>query len=973
MATTAQININVNASQADKTVQQLNKDLTAAGGSAASLRTELRQVTQELQGLEPSSKRFQELSQRAGELRDRIQDTSAVISATAGNVTENFGRALGNSLQIGVAGFQAIQGGAAAFGIESEDLQQKMVQLQGLLNLSQAIETFGGLGDKLVEIKAGFTPILQQLGLMATTQTEVAVATGAADAALVGEAVAAEGAAVSTGFFATALNALPLVAIVTALGLLVAGLISYSRASSDAEKKEKAAAKQKEELKKRTEEQKKAQEQERQSVVAASKDYVGLIYQIKNTTAGTKERKQAIDDVNKTYGTTLKNLSDEFAFQEQLNNSIRNYISLQVVKVRQEGNIEKIADLITKQSKAYGELAKAEAKRDQQAKDSNVTNKYVYDNFVDIRLAIDKAQRSVNQYQFQIDALTLSSEELAKEEIRLGKTFNGNNKPLKDNTDASNKNAEALERQKEALSNLRSLYDREISAQKELEALRQAQTQITLDGLQMVDDGYGNLIQKQNDFIQYTGKYFVDIYNIEQQYRDKQSSLIDAATEREIQKYEESILGKKVSETEYYNARKKIAENGIKNLSETELALLGVTKDLNDKEVQEYINAWNLKENIAQESTILTQAEIEKLTFDFNQKMMVEEIENSTKTEEEKKNAIIKIKSDSFEQEKLLIQKIGDEQVKILKKQRDLELNNLDLTENEKLQITKKYDKQILESEQNTQSQIQDAINETIQVQETQLEKLEGTLTKVDNYLEVIQQAFSEFETTFTMFQEQQAEIRTQAIEDGFNKQQALLESSLAEGLISEEQYRNSITQLEQQQQQDETALRYKSFRQNKALSIASATIDGARAVLSTFANTPGELIIKSIAAALAGVFAATQIALIGRQEFRAAVGGIVPGTGSGEIDSVPSRLAPGEAVINSKSTSEFLPLLSMINEASGGKSLMPDLPAVNEGQRFQPVFQSQTQTQPIRAYVVESDISQSQRRVNRIINSATF
>jgi hypothetical protein len=973
MATTAQININVNASQADKTVQQLNKDLTAAGGSAASLRTELRQVTQELQGLEPSSKRFQELSQRAGELRDRIQDTSAVISATAGNVTENFGRALGNSLQIGVAGFQAIQGGAAAFGIESEDLQQKMVQLQGLLNLSQAIETFGGLGDKLVEIKAGFTPILQQLGLMATTQTEVAVATGAADAALVGEAVAAEGAAVSTGFFATALNALPLVAIVTALGLLVAGLISYSSASSDAEKKEKAAAKQKEELKKRTEEQKKAQEQERQSVVAASKDYVGLIYQIKNTTAGTKERKQAIDDVNKTYGTTLKNLSDEFAFQEQLNNSIRNYISLQVVKVRQEGNIEKIADLITKQSKAYGELAKAEAKRDQQAKDSNVTNKYVYDNFVDIRLAIDKAQRSVNQYQFQIDALTLSSEELAKEEIRLGKTFNGNNKPLKDNTDASNKNAEALERQKEALSNLRSLYDREISAQKELEALRQAQTQITLDGLQMVDDGYGNLIQKQNDFIQYTGKYFVDIYNIEQQYRDKQSSLIDAATEREIQKYEESILGKKVSETEYYNARKKIAENGIKNLSETELALLGVTKDLNDKEVQEYINAWNLKENIAQESTILTQAEIEKLTFDFNQKMMVEEIENSTKTEEEKKNAIIKIKTDSFEQEKLLIQKIGDEQVKILKKQRDLELNNLDLTENEKLQITKKYDKQILESEQNTQSQIQDAINETIQVQETQLEKLEGTLTKVDNYLEVIQQAFSEFETTFTMFQEQQAEIRTQAIEDGFNKQQALLESSLAEGLISEEQYRNSITQLEQQQQQDETALRYKSFRQNKALSIASATIDGARAVLSTFANTPGELIIKSIAAALAGVFAATQIALIGRQEFRAAVGGIVPGTGSGEIDSVPSRLAPGEAVINSKSTSAFLPLLSMINEASGGKSLMPDLPAVNEGQRFQPVFQSQTQTQPIRAYVVESDISQSQRRVNRIINSATF
>jgi hypothetical protein len=62
-----------------------------------------------------------------------------------------------------------------------------------------------------------------------------------------------------------------------------------------------------------------------------------------------------------------------------------------------------------------------------------------------------------------------------------------------------------------------------------------------------------------------------------------------------------------------------------------------------------------------------------------------------------------------------------------------------------------------------------------------------------------------------------------------------------------------------------------------------------------------------------------------------------------------------------------------MINEAAGGNSLMPDLPAVNEGQRFQPVFAQQPVMQPIRAYVVESDISQSQRRVNRIINSTTF
>jgi hypothetical protein len=967
MATTAQININVNASQADKTVQQLNKDLTAAGGSAASLRTELRKVTQELQGLEPGSARFTELSKRAGELRDTIEDTSASIKATAGNQVEVFGKALTSTISVGVAGFQALQSAQVLFGVENEDLQRSLAQMGALLNLSQAIETFGGLDQKLIEIKAGFTPVLQSLGLMATTQTEVAVATGAADAALVGEAVAADGAAVSTGFFSAALNALPLVAIVTALGLLVAGLISYASASGDAEKEEKKRKASLEALKK-------AQKEQTQFVREESSEFTTLIYQLKATNAGSERRQELIKQINTEYGTTLQNLSDENLFQEQLNQSVQDYITLQYNRFKLNKNQEYIDQQNQKRFEGEQKINKAR-KEAQDLVDAGI-RKSVGDALSyrqDLRESIAAGEKAVKEASDALGKLGLRREQLITIEDNL--TLSGERyvKQTKDSTKVVEDNTDALERQKDALSNLKSLYDRQIDAEKELQALTQSLIQTSLGGYQLIEDEFGNLIEKQNEFIDYTGKYFVDIYNIEQQFRDKQSSLIDAATEREIQKYEESILGKKVSEKEYYEARKKIAEDGIKNLSETELELLTVSKFLNEEEVQAYKDAWNLKENIAQESTILTQAEIEKLTFDFNQKMMVDEIENSTKTEEEKKNAIIKIKTDSFEQEKLLIQKIGDEQVKILKKQRDLELNNVDLTENEKLLITEKYNKQILESEQNTQSQIQDAVNETIQVQETQLEKLEGTLTMVDNYLEVIQQAFSEFETTFTMFQEQQAEIRTQAIEDGFNKQQALLESSLAEGLISEEQYRNSITQLEQQQQQDETALRYKSFRQNKALSIASATIDGARAVLSTFANTPGELIIKSIAAALAGVFAATQIALIGRQEFRAAVGGIVPGTGSGEIDSVPSRLAPGEAVINSKSTSEFLPLLSMINEASGGKSLMPDLPAVNEGQRFQPVFQSQTQTQPIRAYVVESDISQSQRRVNRIINSATF
>ena len=94
---------------------------------------------------------------------------------------------------------------------------------------------------------------------------------------------------------------------------------------------------------------------------------------------------------------------------------------------------------------------------------------------------------------------------------------------------------------------------------------------------------------------------------------------------------------------------------------------------------------------------------------------------------------------------------------------------------------------------------------------------------------------------------------------------------------------------------------------------------------------------------------------------------------GSGDIDSVPARLAPGEAVINARSTQAFLPLLSAINEANGGQSFVPDLPPTNQPQRFAPVFVDNQNKEPIRAYVVESDISNAQKRISRIERSTRF
>ena len=176
---------------------------------------------------------------------------------------------------------------------------------------------------------------------------------------------------------------------------------------------------------------------------------------------------------------------------------------------------------------------------------------------------------------------------------------------------------------------------------------------------------------------------------------------------------------------------------------------------------------------------------------------------------------------------------------------------------------------------------------------------------------------------------------------------------------------------------EEEKQLRKEQFEISKKLQISNAIIQGAQAVLAAFSSGAAVPIagitLGPINAAIAGAIAAAKLAVISNQQFTAAEGGVVPGYGPGNIDSVPSLLAPGEAVINSQSAQMFPNLLSQINEAGGGKSLVPDLPPRSASQQTPNVFVQKEMNQPIKAFVVETDISDSQRRINRIKQSVEF
>lgn len=1019
MAQTAQININVNSQSANKTVDQLNKSISSAGGSAASLKTELRKTIQELQGLQPGTARFQELSVRAGELRDQISDTNAVVGQLAGNLTERLTRGITGVVSIGVAGFQTLAAGAALFGSENEELQKTMVRLQALLNLSQAIETFAGLDQKLVEIRASFQSL--------TVATEVNAAATAADA------VATEGAAVATTAWGTAMKALPIIAIAAAIGTLVYGIYQYVSASDDANKEEKKRKKNLEDLKK-------AQDEQNKTIGKESAGYVLLINQLKATNAGSTEREKLIKQINTTYNTTLKNLSDETAFQRQLNLEVANYIAYQKAKFQLQKNEDLVVKNLTKQEELNKQLTLAKNKL--QAEEVKAKNFRQDDKTAgQVLMNIQDYTKEVNKLQGELDAANKRLEAYGKvnadvssviSEIegttgKYNTTLKDNTKTTTDASDAQSKYNDILSKIKEIISETESVEEettkkrieyidtylnadevarkkREENAKKVYEEIRvQIEKEITDNTkkqtlLKANETALTEFLKAENN--QRKTDVQVNTVQLLKEYSDRYTFLINQskALQEEIQFGEgntaDTLIGLEQRKTQ-------ILINQLESR-------LNQSKYANQQDLDDYIQAQETKldvtlgffeqeKQIAQQTAdaeYKRQVELEKARYDLKKDFIVRE-----QTDE---NGLLQIRLEIKDQELKAIAQQNDEyrqkELQRLKENID-KAKSLEEKNAAELALTK-YNNQIILADEITDIAIktEENINQTSVnlLEDANTKKLEAVddyngkvktatikteeeinderIKRFDDYLSFISNAVSEATNLISQFAQQQTDIATQQLNDQIDLDRSRIESQYAAALISREQYDNAIEQLDQSQQQKQLEIDRKNFRTEKALSIAGATIDGARAVLGAFAGTQGGIVVRSIAAVLAGIFAGTQIALIARQEFKAATGGIVPGNGSGMIDSVSASLAPGEAVINSNSTQAFLPLLSAINEVGGGKSFVPDLPATNQGQQFAPIFvDNERSKQPIRAYVVESDISTAQKRVTRIERSTRF
>ena len=218
------------------------------------------------------------------------------------------------------------------------------------------------------------------------------------------------------------------------------------------------------------------------------------------------------------------------------------------------------------------------------------------------------------------------------------------------------------------------------------------------------------------------------------------------------------------------------------------------------------------------------------------------------------------------------------------------------------------------------------------------------------------------------------------AVQETQNREIEIINEKLERGLINEQQAAQAREEIEKESAKKQKEIEKKAFNDKKKQDVSQALMNGALAVTKTFAQLG--FVGGAIAAAGLAASTALQVATIKSQKF--AKGGILEGAShaNGGIDMGNNQEAEGgEAIINKRSTAMFREELSMINQAGGGVKfarggvLSGGSSSVEGGSTMTAQLDRliELSERPTRAVVSETEITDSQNRINNIENRSSF
>jgi hypothetical protein len=201
-------------------IENVGKDAKKTDGSFVNLRKELKNLTVQLQNLDPASKEFETVAKRAGQIKEQMRGVADAINDAD---PEKFGGKFQRTAE-GIAGaFSAVTGAQALFGQQSEEIEKQMLKVQGAIALTQGISAMkelrndatdlaGSIKNKVVtafqSLNASQIANAQATGTMTTLQKAYNVVVGSSTGALKG--------------FKLALASTGIGALILAVGYLIA-------------------------------------------------------------------------------------------------------------------------------------------------------------------------------------------------------------------------------------------------------------------------------------------------------------------------------------------------------------------------------------------------------------------------------------------------------------------------------------------------------------------------------------------------------------------------------------------------------------------------------------------------------------------------------------------------------------------------------------------------------------------------------
>lgn len=519
------------------------------------------------------------------------------------------------------------------------------------------------------------------------------------------------------------------------------------------------------------------------------------------------------------------------------------------------------------------------------------------------------------------EAVALSKERIAIEEQERDNTV----KNAKDALTVSKLRVKAKDKEKYSAKD-RLAFVREANKLEEQQAKRNKDIAVQkLENLKTESRWSKNKKKTNEELVQLEA----NVYNAQKEYFDKTRRLKEQEIEviNENKSAEKSALDAKKQAAEQAKA---IRDKEIAEVRKAEDEMLKLVKDKRLQQTKEVNYQYNrqvedLKRRLKNE-TDLTKSAREAI-----RKQIVS-------IEQQKKDALAKLSDEQLAKEiadrqklietQLASVKVGSEQEYQLKMQqlitqRNAELSQKELTEQMKLAITQKYNKQIDDLSAKHDDDIlkkqQDAIKTRFEMEIEQAHgneeevlrvKMEQKLTELNTMQQLEGESIDAFNLRKLKVQNEYNDSKQALAEKEIDIEQAKLQSmsEITGGLIS----------LTEAIGESDKSLAMAS----KVLALAQIAINSGVAVaegVKAAAGKPFPLNLAAIATTVATILSNIANAVKTVKSAKFAQGGEVTGPGTSTSDSIPAMLSNGESVLTAAATSMFSPLLSSFNMMGGG------------------------------------------------------